>query len=544
MTANLSVQTFTEKVNISVKPSDVILIAGPNGSGKSALLSELYFQNNPAVSTLLPGHRQIVFNSPHDATSQGTLLIRQNMVRSAGQFNRSKNAFAEEQFKSILKSLGNQYTAYLGDLTKQPITSMSDAILQNEKRKNSPIDRLNDIFAAANFDVRIRFTDDGLMAEKPKSAPYSIEGMSDGERASLFLAAAYLTQKPSTCLFIDEPEKHLSPGISWRLIRKSIEHNTLISSVLASHDVHLIEGINATKIIYVASSEIISDNQGRETRKYDAVVLDSTSDVQDELRRDALGSRKRIVFVEGDENSPDLQIYSQMFRDRKVAPKGGQQAVRAAVNTLRSAPEYHWLDVAGVIDGDGIEAEEREVLQGNNIAVLPVPTIENILLCRHLIRAFSDFRTMHFSQRKFAKREDEFRHFISNELSKNLGVMTARSASWIFQRQLEENKKSPRDFLEDRLETEQIDARSALLKAKGRIEVAMQHEDVWAQITALPLKKTGIPESVVKWWGASDFDEYCSVLSNQMRLNTLIGRRVRLVLTNVLPSLSIFPSDQ
>ena len=66
-------------------------------------------------------------------------------------------------------------------------------------------------------------------------------------------------------------------------------------------------------------------------------MLEPGSDLPDDLRQAILGSRRRILFVEGEHKSLDWPIYGVLFEEVSVVPKGGCGEVIKAVNGLRGS---------------------------------------------------------------------------------------------------------------------------------------------------------------------------------------------------------------
>ena len=84
--------------------------------------------------------------------------------------------------------------------------------------------------------------------------------------------------------------------------------------------------------------------QGNRPVAWDAKLLKSGEHLPEDLKRDLLGSRRRILFVEGTANSLDLPLYGALFRELSVIPKGNCGEVIRAVRGLRSSDEFHHVE--------------------------------------------------------------------------------------------------------------------------------------------------------------------------------------------------------
>ena len=111
---------------------------------------------------------------------------------------------------------------------------------------------------------------------------------------------------------------------------------------------------------------------------WDAKVIKPNSQLPDEarlteeLKRAILGSRERILFVEGDSNSLDLQLYDVLFPNLTVIPKGNCENVIDAVLGLHKSQDFHDVEAFGLIDRDNRKKEQIDKLAGSGIFALEV----------------------------------------------------------------------------------------------------------------------------------------------------------------------------
>ncbi|MBA8034469.1 DUF4435 domain-containing protein [Citrobacter freundii] len=100
----------------------------------------------------------------------------------------------------------------------------------------------------------------------------------------------------------------------------------------------------------------------------------------EELTTLILGSRKPILFVEGDDNSLDKALYRSIYPRWTVIPRGSCQNVIHAVVTLRANQTLTRVKCAGIVDADGHSDEEVKAFNDCGVNVLPVSEIENVFL--------------------------------------------------------------------------------------------------------------------------------------------------------------------
>ena len=125
---------------------------------------------------------------------------------------------------------------------------------------------------------------------------------------------------------------------------------------------------------------------------WDAEVIEPNSHLPEdarlteELKRAILGSRKRILFVEGDSSSLDLQLYEALFPNLTVIPKGNCENVINTVLSLRKSQKFHEVEAFGLIDGDNRE-EEVDKLAESGIFALEAYSVEAFYYYSEVITA-------------------------------------------------------------------------------------------------------------------------------------------------------------
>ena len=102
-----------------------------------------------------------------------------------------------------------------------------------------------------------------------------------------------------------------------------------------------------------------------------------------------LGSRRPILFVEGDDTSLDLAIYRCCYPQWTVIPRGSCEQVVHAVSTMRANAQLTRITCAGIIDAD--DHTEKDVQRFNGLGVFPLPVseVENLILLPEVSRAIA-----------------------------------------------------------------------------------------------------------------------------------------------------------
>ena len=115
--------------------------------------------------------------------------------------------------------------------------------------------------------------------------------------------------------------------------------------------------------------------------------LDPGAELGEDLRRDVLGSRRKMLFIEGSDKSLDQPLYALLFPQVSVNPKAGCREVMRAVTGLRSASGMHHREVYGLIDRDDRSPPDIADLEKEGLYALEVHSGEGLYYCREVREA-------------------------------------------------------------------------------------------------------------------------------------------------------------
>ena len=89
-----------------------------------------------------------------------------------------------------------------------------------------------------------------------------------------------------------------------------------------------------------------------------------------------------------DSNSLDLQLYTALFPNLSVIPKGSCENVQKAVLGLRQSQEIHYIEAFGLIDGDN-RGKEVEKLTETGVYALEAYSVESLYYRSEVIDAIA-----------------------------------------------------------------------------------------------------------------------------------------------------------
>lgn len=207
---------------------------------------------------------------------------------------------------------------------------------------------------------------------------YPAGEMSDGERVVFYLIGQSLAARQGGLLIIDEPEVHLHRSIQSRLWDAIEAERPDCLFVYLTHDLDFAATrVNATKIWL----------RTYEGGVWDWSVVPEMESFPERLLLEVLGSRKPVMFVEGERESLDVFLFSKLFPNYAVVPCGPASTVIHATTSFAALRSLHNLDCAGIVDRDYRSDEHIQLLRGKRVFCLEVSEVENLLLTEQVLRA-------------------------------------------------------------------------------------------------------------------------------------------------------------
>ncbi len=209
---------------------------------------------------------------------------------------------------------------------------------------------------------------------------YDSSEMSDGERVIFYLIGQCLAAQSDGIIVIDEPEIHLHKSVQaplWREIER-LRPDCLF--VYMTHDVDFAVSLHESKKIWLKSYD---------GERWEWEAVEEIDGLPETLLVEVLGSRKPVVFVEGDNGSYDTSLYRAVLPNHLVIPSGSCTQVIQAVKALRTSNQLHHLSVYGIIDRDRRVQSELQSLEQSGIFSLEVAEVENLFCVPEVLSIIS-----------------------------------------------------------------------------------------------------------------------------------------------------------
>ena len=376
-----------------------IIIIGANGSGKSKLGAwiedqdpnivhrigaqrNLNFKSNLQLSNYDDAKNKIIYGTD----DEDTVKRRDKCCR--WDWGKSKTTKLIDDFDDVLAALIAMYN----NETSTYFKNCQNAEKINSVKPNTNltvIDKLMEIWNSIFPQRNILFEDSKFYAQEgnKSSEKYSANQMSDGERSVLYLASQVLAIPENKTLIIDEPEIHLHGTIMnklWEILEK---YRSDCLFIYITHDTNFAASHKNSEKIWIKSY----DGENWDLEKI------ISNELPEKLLFDILGSRKNILFVEGEEGSFDAQLYSILYPDFFIIPCGSCMQVIMRTKSFNSTQNIHNYNVYGIIDRDFRTEDEMNKLERDNIYTLKVSEVENLFVIEELISFLSGHLAKNFN---------------------------------------------------------------------------------------------------------------------------------------------------
>ncbi len=256
-----------------------------------------------------------------------------------------------------------------------------------------------------------------------KKSTYPGAEMSDGERVVFYLIGQALAAPQDGIIIVDEPELHLHKAIQAKLWDNIEAERPDCLFVYLTHDIDFASTRRGAKKLCFRNYD---------GKSWDWYEIPPDSELPEEELLGIVGSRKPVLFIEGDRSSLDYNIYRNVYPYYTVVPCGGCKDVIHSTTAFSAIKDVHRLDCIGIVDRDFKTESDIEYLAKRNVFTLPFAEIENLLSSEKVIEVMSN---------RYERKFDEVIEEIKNELFEILSNSKERVVSDIVGYLVEEKLK-------------------------------------------------------------------------------------------------------
>jgi ABC-type Mn2+/Zn2+ transport system ATPase subunit len=355
-----------EPVRFELNGGDSAFVLGANGSGKSSLM-HLFYRTHMEQCVRISAHRQTWFASD-------SLVLSPQKKRQSEQNLKSTDSNLEARWKDDNAAIRANIAIYeLIDAENVRARAIAGAVDKGNVEDaialsggDAPIAIINELLELSGLPVTIAIHEnERILASKQGSTEYSIAELSDGERNALLIAAAVLTAKPDSLILVDEPERHLHRSIISPLLTHLFARRSDCAFVVSTHEALLPIDNNDSMTLLARGCSY----NGKNPTGWEIDIVSGSDGIPEDIKLDIYGARRKLLFVEGTEESLDKPLYGILFPDVTIVPKGNCRDVERSTIGIRSSASLHWASAYGLVDADGRESDIENLAEQGICAI-------------------------------------------------------------------------------------------------------------------------------------------------------------------------------
>lgn len=342
-----------------------------------------------------------------------------------------------------------------------------------------------------------------VIARKSDCEPYSIAQLSDGERNVLLIAATVLTVKPGTLILIDEPERHLHRSIISPLLTNLFAKRQDCAFVISTHDVMLpLDNPSAQSLLLRGCTYT-----GNLVTAWDADIVPAETEIDETLKKDILGARRKILFVEGTEKSLDKQLYSLIFPGISVISKATCRDVEHAVVGVRDASSLHWLHAFGIVDNDGRAPADIKNLEARGVYAISVFSVESIFYYPEIQRLVVQ-RHAEVTGEDAAARLESAKAAAIEAIKPHIQRLSNRMAEKAVREEIFRQWPRDTDIAAAKPISISVDVAAFAAKEHDRLRTAADADELSTIIARYPIRETPALTEIARKLGFQDCGQY------------------------------------
>ena len=377
---------------VELKAGSSAVFLGSNGAGKTRLAGWFDKQlGNKA--TFIHALRSIDMPSTYNITKENEELAVIYAGTSGGwqrieemkrwRYQSNHNPYASNDFINVLNILGTR------DFSASRKFRLEFSQSTSQERIRTDLDAALGIWSQCLPHLMIDASKTPELSVKRldhPGEPYGPRDMSDGERAIFYLVAKCLIAPSQSTIIVDEPEMYVHASIRNQLWDAIEQERRDCALLYFTHDIDFAANRRFAHR-YIISKCIPKGGNDRTENAWEYNAIAQEDDIPEPVLLNVLGSRQKVLFLEGDASSLDRKIASARYPGMQLRFSGACDDVIRLVKALRKAPQVHRKLPAGLIDVDFRMPAECEALEKAFIYTHKMREVENILVSEKVVEA-------------------------------------------------------------------------------------------------------------------------------------------------------------
>ncbi|WBX83298.1 DUF4435 domain-containing protein [Sphingosinicella microcystinivorans] len=422
--ATVDVPTPTGPIPISIRSGASVVFIGANGAGKTRLgvYLDRHFTKGTVETHRIAAHRSLVLN-PNVVPPN--LEIAENRLRFGRDddqpWHKEIGRWGQKPETILLKDFDHVLSALYAENNDVSVAFRRKALEDRESRHDPPaakIDRLKAIWETVLPHRELVVLGGNVKTKTSDGHEYSASEMSDGERVIFYLIAQALLAKPDTLLIFDEPELHINKSILAKLWDQIEAARPDCAFLYITHDVDFAGSRHA------ATKYALRAYRKEPSEAWDIELVPENADMPDDVVATIIGSRRPVLFVEGDGGSLDSALYRRVYSTFTVIPVGSCDQVIHTVASFAAWPELHRVGCAGLVDADGRTDAEAVHLEAKGVYRLPVSEVENLLVLPEVFLAIA--KALKFTDQDAQQKLANLRTFVLTAANRDIDAVCFR----------------------------------------------------------------------------------------------------------------------
>lgn len=407
-----SIELLKNGALVNIEYDKTIVFIGANGSGKSRLGAwienkypknvhrisaqrNLSFNQEISLMSFEKSQKFFYFGNDFQGHQPDYLETYTSQAKSGNRWQNGKlTTGLLNDYDHLLSMLYSQQNLRNEELSKK-ITENIGVIISDNFKPSSNIENLITLWNRLLPHRQIEFYDQKILVKK-ESESYIGTELSDGERVIIYLIGQVLSVEPNFILIVDEPEIHIHKSIINPLWDELEKLRDDISIFYITHDLDFAKERFGSKKIWIKSFD------GKENWDFDEIDFDN-NDEFNQIHFEIMGSRKPVLFVEGEKGSLDYKIYSKLYDKFTIIPLKSCSAVVEMVSSYKKEWTLHNIQPIGIIDKDFRSDREIELLNEKGVYTIDVLEVENLFCTPKIVEEIYSILSvggLHFEKSK------------------------------------------------------------------------------------------------------------------------------------------------
>lgn len=381
---------FPNNEEVELELGKPVVLLGANGAGKTRFGVKIEELNDAKFSQWGGSEDFLV----HRISAQKSLSIGEKIVVSDNessknelyygsanpQANKTNYRHGHAPATHLLDDYDKALSLLFSEANKELQEANSKdklAVKLGQERPNpveTVVDRATDIWNDLLPHRKIDLSGNGVHVDY-NEVNYHGKEMSDGERIMLYMICQALVLRPKSLMIVDEPELHIHKAIVDKLWTRLESERPDCVFMYITHNLDFALSRTNAKTLWVKSFN-------GSAWEYEFIDTNDYNDLPGELLYEIIGTRQKVLFVEGDRNSYDHQLYQEIYKNKgyHVIPCGGCTEVVRLVKAKTKYEQLGSIEVVGLIDRDFRTEHEIESLKNDGIYFLEVAEVENLFI--------------------------------------------------------------------------------------------------------------------------------------------------------------------